>query len=248
MTWAGHTGLPRRFLERGDGWKERFGMRVVLSVVLLVGALSACSAHSTTSSASPGPATSAFPLYDGSSVVATREFPVTVDGTYAATYPAVFPAGAGAYTDREVIAQSNAGFDDLSRWIDQLSANPPAGYVVAPNVDAVKSARAQIVADGIAFAVFEPTDRSKDGDVVVTVIDPAVIRAQFGMAMGLIANYKALPAMFRDAADVRIKKAIGMTGSELIDPSMPVGQALAAYDAVKDSGQRAIVVVDARKR
>jgi hypothetical protein len=224
-------------------------MRIFFASILVAVALAACSAHSNTSTASPSPTSPiTFPLYDGSSVVASHTFAVTVDRANLRTYGPVFPAGTGIYTDRELIAENAASFDDLSRWIARLTANPPAGYVASPDRSNFVQAQAQMAADGIDFAVFEPQGAQPGGDVLVTVIDPAVVGARAGLAMGVIANYRSLPPVLRDAVDARVKKEYGMTASELIDPAMPIGQALAAFEAVKDSGQRAIVVVDARKQ
>jgi hypothetical protein len=45
-----------------------------------------------------------------------------------------------------------------------------------------------------------------------------------------------------------LKSRIGISGSEALDPASPLGAALTAYDDLKTTNSRAIVVVDATKQ
>ncbi|HVS46932.1 MAG TPA: hypothetical protein VMS32_09715 [Verrucomicrobiae bacterium] len=223
-------------------------MRVSTALVLVAAVLAACSGRSgssgTPSSANP----LGVPLYGGSVVVGARAFPITIDRANVNNYPAIFDTYGGKYIDREIIATSDASLDTLSDWLSGLSANPPTGYVAMPDNGDIERARAEALPYGFAFALFKRQDAGKGGALVAMAMDPAILNAHAGMAMGLIDHYRSLPAILRAAADAQLKQQTGMTGSQLIDPAMPAGAALAAYDAVKSSNQRAIVLLDARKQ
>jgi hypothetical protein len=223
-------------------------MRVLVSLVLVAAVLAACSGRSGSSGTQPTANPLGVPLYDGSVVIDAHAFPITVDRANVKNYPAIFDAYGGKYIDREVIATSDASLETLSDWLNGLSANPPTGYVAMPDSSDIEQVRSEALPYGFAFALFKRQDAGKGGALVAMAMDPAILNAHAGMAMGLVDHYRSLPAILRAVADVQLKQQTGMTGSELIDPALPAGAALAAYDAVKSSNRRAIVLLDARKQ
>jgi len=58
----------------------------------------------------------------------------------------------------------------------------------------------------------------------------------------------SLPAMLRGPIDSQLKTRVGMSATEMLDPGSPLGAALAAYNDVKSTDQRALVLVDAAKQ
>jgi hypothetical protein len=65
--------------------------------------------------------------------------------------------------------------------------------------------------------------------------------------LSLIDKYSLLPQSFRDPIDQQAKARTGFTVSQALDPSQPIGAALAAARALRDSGQRGVVLVDGAK-
>ncbi|HEY5258512.1 MAG TPA: hypothetical protein VIJ12_09070, partial [Candidatus Baltobacteraceae bacterium] len=131
---------------------------------------------------------------------------------------------------------------------DGERTNTPPGYAVAPLDGSTDEALAQARSYGIDFAMFTQTDRGRTHGLLVLTMDPTMLDARAGAAMGVIDRYRSLPAILRDPVDGQLKAQFGMTGSQLLDPNAPLGAALSAYDAVKATHQRAIVLIDAQKR
>ncbi len=221
---------------------------------LVLAVLTACSHGSTTTSgAGSSPETAAsnpvdFPLYAGSTVVATRDWQATVGAATARNQRSIYGQGAGSYAGHEVIAQTSATLPQLESWIDAFDRTPPLGYDVALKGSALDEARLRANALGLAFGSFEKAIAGKRRTVVVIAIDPAQLDAKAGSFLSLIGKYKMLPAVFRDPIDAQAKERTGFTVSEALDPNTPIGAALGALSTLRSSGQRGIVLLDASKR
>ncbi|MGD0968734.1 MAG: hypothetical protein ABR949_10640 [Candidatus Aquilonibacter sp.] len=215
-------------------------MKRALGVVALLLCITGCaqSAQSTsTSSAAPSPqATNPidFPLYSGSTVLAARDWRGA--------------NGSGAsVSGREVIAESSASLDTLEAWLHDVSANPPAGFTVAVSGSGADAAHRHAQAMGLQFQVFSHEVGGKTRGLVVVVLDPAMFETKAGPVLSLIDKYSLLPQSFRDPIDQQAKARTGFTVSQALDPSQPIGAALAAARALRDSGQRGVVLVDGAK-
>ncbi|HEY5258170.1 MAG TPA: hypothetical protein VIJ12_07285, partial [Candidatus Baltobacteraceae bacterium] len=80
-------------------------MRVLLSLVLAGSLLAGCQ-HKPAEPATADPI--AFPLYDGSTLIAVRNFTQTVDTSKLTADTGVFATGSGTYAGHQVIAGSDA--------------------------------------------------------------------------------------------------------------------------------------------
>jgi hypothetical protein len=215
-------------------------MNRALSALALFLLVSGCAqsgqSTSSTSSSSPGAVANPidFPLYNGSTVLTARDW----HGT----------AGSTAVTGREVIAESSATLDALEGWLHDISANPPQGYEVAASGSSIDEAHRHAQAMGLQFQVFSHQDNGKTRELVVVVLDPTVFEAKAGPVLSLIDKYSMLPQSLRDPIDAQAKARTGFTVSQALDPSQPIGAALAAARALRDSGQRGVVLVDAVKK
>lgn len=221
-------------------------MRILVSTVLAVAVLAACSGK-TASSASPSPlpsAASVVPLYDGSTVVEARDYK-TNTAKFKGCLECVDSPDDGPVDERIVIARSDASADDLETWVDTLRANPPAGFTVHVDKDQ-EALRQRALINGVDFVLLKGPSDALHRSVLVATLDPVAIQEHFGPAVGLIDNYRSLPLLLRSAADSRMKQQFGITGADLTDPSTEIGAAISAYDAVKNSNQRAIVEIDVR--
>ncbi len=202
--------------------------------MLLVAGCSQQSAQSTSSSPTAAASNPLdFPLYAGSTVLTTRDW-----------------RGAGsnvAVSGREVIAQSSATLEALESWLHDVSANPPQGYSVAASGSAVDTAHRRAQAMGLQFQIFSHAEGGKQHELIVVVLDPATFESKAGPVLGLIDKYPMLPQSLRDPIDQQAKARTGFTVSQALDPSQPIGAALAAAKALRDSGERGVVLVDAAK-
>jgi len=230
----------------------------VLFIAALV-ALAACSGNAGSSSSSTtaqqpasssAPAAAAnptdFPLIDGSTVVAEKPFTQKVDPSMVGK-SAAFSQGAGTYAGTQVIAKSDKSLADLATWLAAQTSKPPAGYT-ALNASQMAQAHATAVKYGLDFAAFTKGDGAAKHVVLLVALDPGGLDKRLGPAIGLIDKYASLPAMIRGPIDAQLKQRTGMSGSEMLDPGAPLGAALSAYNDVKSSGSRALVLVDASKQ
>jgi hypothetical protein len=150
--------------------------------------------------------------------------------------------GVGTYHGHSVIAQSTAPLADVKAWLKKLEASPPSGYVY---VDTANHADAVALAGryGVTYAVFK---RGPKG-AVIAVIDPKLAHDKIGFMLSLVDKYRTLPPGMRGPIDDAVKKRTGMSVSEALDPSAPVGMTVEALRAVNGSNSPAIVEVDAAK-
>ncbi len=229
-----------------------------LLIAVVVLALAGCSGNAgsagqTAAGASAAPAATAtnptdFPLIDGATVLATKNFSQTVDASKMKTGGAAFSQGSGTYAGEQVIARSDKSFDDLAIWLAAQTKNPPPGYTaVTASGTSMDQAHAMAKKYGIDFAAFQKDVAGKKHGILLIAMDPAGLDKQLGPMIGLIQKYPSLPDMLRGPVDAKLKQYAGMTGTELLDPGSPLGAALAAYGDVKATNSRAIVLVDAAK-
>jgi len=207
------------------------------ALLLCVAACSQSAKSTSSSSAAPSPqATNPidFPLYSGSTVLSARDWHgARASGT--------------SVSGREVIAESSASLETLEGWLHQVSANPPAGYTVAVSGSGTDAVHRHAQAMGLQFQVFSHQEGGKTHGLVVVVLDPAAFESKAGPVLSLIDKYSLLPQSLRNPIDQQAKARTGFTVSQALDPSQPLGAALAAARALRDSGERGVVLVDAAK-
>lgn len=221
--------------------------------LVAVALLAACSNGGSSSSASPKPSAVAtnstdFPLYDGSTIVTSREWTQSVSDSAASTEKGVFRQGAGTYNGHEVIANTTATMPQLREWLDKIEKTPPNGYQPAVTGSGVEEARNRAQAAGLDFDAFEKTVNGKHHGVVVVAVDPQLLQQKAGPMLGFISKYKMLPQSLRDPIDAQAKERTGFSITEALSPDTPLGAALGALDELRSSGNRGLVVIDAAKQ
>lgn len=207
------------------------------------------SSSGTAGSAAPAPPlknTSDFPLYNGATVIAAHEFTQDVQIPNQQS-GSVYSAGNGTYSGQQIIASTSATFADLSHWVSQLSTSPPSGYTPLETGNNPNE-RVQAERYGLDYATFSKKSGGKTHGVLVIVMDPQRVNARFGTILGMVAKYRALPAMMRAPIDNEAKARIGMTLTQATAPDSPVGAALSALDQFQHKNARGIVLIDAAKR
>ncbi len=97
--------------------------------------------------------------------------------------------------------------------------------------------------DSAAFA-----DGSSTG-IVAVAIDVKRFRSKVGLVLGLLKDYSAIPGFMRAPLDKKIKAQTGLSPADLLEPTTPVGSAVAALRMVAHdtTGRTAIVLLDAKK-
>lgn len=188
-----------------------------------------------------------FPLFPGASVLSARSYVQTIQVPAGAENNSIFTAGNGTYQGNEVIASTGAPFEQVSNWVDRMNAAPPSGYSSVENGEDPQQ-HADAERYGLNYALFTKKDGGKTKGLLVIAMDPHRVNLRFGVLLGLIARYKALPAVMRDPIDQEAKSRIGMTISEATQPDSPVGAALSALDQFEHKDSRGIVLIDATKR
>ncbi len=212
-------------------------MKRVLAAVAAALCLGACSRTGGSATASPAasptaqpPNPIAFPLYSQSTLLSARRWSQRV--------------GAHAAGGEEVIAESPATLAELAAWLHGLSANPPPGYTVGASGPDVQTARRHAQKLGVDFQIFSHDVDGTTHALIVVALDPATFEEQAGPVLGLIDKYRLLPQGLRDPIDQQAKERTGFTVSEALEPSTPIGAALAAARTLRDSGERGLVLID----
>ncbi|MDQ6929235.1 MAG: hypothetical protein M3126_01035 [Candidatus Eremiobacteraeota bacterium] len=188
-----------------------------------------------------------FPLYDGSRVLASKDYTQVINSTGNAP-SGILMAGNGKYHGNEVIAASSASFDQLRTWVRSLSAKSPAGYTSLPHTD-VGNARASMQRYGMDFALFQKGQNGKTPEgLIVLVMDPKTVTKSLGPALNLIARYRTAPDFLKKPIDDQVRSQMGFSVSDALQPGGPIGTALDALSDFSHSDQRAIVLVNAQKQ
>ena len=215
-------------------------MKNVLLAALMLAAVTACSQSTQSQSASqsagaqsPSPAATnptGFPLYAESTVLASKPWSEN--------------SGSQHYSGLEVVARTPASMSQLNAWLKSVSDNPPSGYSVAATGSGLEEAHARARAMGVDFQVFEHSVNGKRHGLIVLAVDPTVFDEKAGPVLSALNQYKKLPQAFRDPIDAQARARTGFTVSEALEPSTPIGAAVAAVDELRSSGQRGVVLVD----
>ena len=232
--------------------KQPFLFALAFAAVAVAG----CSNASSSTSAAGAPANGSapnpaatnpadFPLYNGATIVGAKDWSQAVDVSQVPGGSKLYPQGSGTYDGHQVVAGTTATMADLHQWLHELDSKPPQGYVVAASGSSMDQARAQAQRYGLDFDAFR---KPGGANVLVVVLDPASMNQKLGPALGLIEKFQTLPDVMKGPIDQQVKQRTGMTASEALDPAAPLGAALAAYNQVKSSDGRAIVIIDATKK
>jgi hypothetical protein len=169
-------------------------------------------------------------LYPQAEVISVRSFRQVVTGEQ--TRGTVFADGAGTYDGQEVVAASDAPFSKLAAWVHHFGSSGPGDTHQY----------------GFDYAAFERgAGKGRHGTLVV-VLDPQIVDRQFGSVLDIIAKYRSMPAFMRAPIDQEVKRRIGITLSDAMQPASPIGATLAALGDFEQRNSRGIVIVDAVRR
>jgi len=182
-----------------------------------------------------------FPLSADAKILDAKPFNQTVSAS--SSSGTVMSQGAGTYSGHSVIAQSSGSIADAKAWLDKTESAPPAGYT---HVASAQNAKATEIAAkyGVTYGVFKKGSKG----AVIAVIDTKLAHQKLGFLIGLADKYKMLPESMRGPIDDQVKQRLGMSITEALDPSAPVGMTLEALRTINSSDQPAIVEVDATKQ
>ena len=207
----------------------KFPLCALLVVSILAGCSGASSSSRVSASGSPGVATLAFVLPEGAQLLSSTS------------------VSTSDYVGHDDLVSSPQSLDALSAWLSAVKAKPPGGYTLE-DAGRLSRMRNQLAPYGIDALAFTHTVGGKPHGTVVLVYDPAIVRDKAGIVVSLASKYRALPPMLRDPLDVQIKKSTGMTGTELLDPSNPLGAVIGSLNSLTAANQRGILIVDGSKK
>ena len=182
-----------------------------------------------------------FPVYPNSVTVAAAAF------DQAEIAAALKKNGQGSdrditpYKGNEVLLRSPATLSQLESWVGKLRESPPAHLKL--NSDDSSGDKQLMDEWGVRAVSLESGD--KRHQVFVLVMDPKRVYDKIGPVIDLADKYKALPPMLRGGLEEQVKKQTGVSISQMLDKSNPVGMTLWGVKELKGSGQRAIVLLDA---
>jgi len=221
----------------------------IVSIVLAALVVASCS-KSTSPGAEATPTvapqnTTGFPLYEGSAVLASKDFSQTITSSQAGT--GIMSSGAGTYSGNEVIAGSTAPLAQLETWLHQNEKEPPSGFVAVSIPASMSSAHAIAIKNGVDFAIFRDAKNGKHG-LIVVAMDPTALHSKLGPAIALVSEYQALPQGMRQGIDSQLKKRYGYTATEFVKPGSPLGTAVGAMTEFQNKNERAIIIIDATKQ
>jgi len=225
--------------------------RAIASIALAGVLLAACSNQNRQSNGPSSNATMAgpvavtnptdFPLGAGAKILAAKPFDQTVASSGGGG--TLLAHGSGTYEGHSVVAQWSGSLAGAKAWLAKTESSPPAGYKVIPQSDD-PHAVAVATKFGVTYGVFE---KGKKG-AVIAVIDPKVAHDKLGFVIDLADKYKMLPEALRSSIDDQVKRRAGMSITDALDPSAPVGMTIEALRTINGSDKPAIVEVDATKQ
>ena len=185
-----------------------------------------------------------FQLYKGSNVVSAMPYTQTVSASTNGQASAL-ASGSGTYSGHRVIALSSASMTDLEKWLKSTESAPPNGYSdvgQAQHPAAVNMAAKY----GVMYGVFRKPGTNTNA--VVAVVDPSVTKTKLAFVLSMVDKYRMLPGPLKGRVESEVQNRTGYNLDQMTDPSSPVGLALEAIKTAQNSGQRAIVLVDATKQ
>ncbi|HLJ84031.1 MAG TPA: hypothetical protein VKT51_07675 [Candidatus Eremiobacteraceae bacterium] len=225
---------------------------IVAAVSLGVACVMGCSGRPGGQSNSGGPAAGSnaavpatvtnptdFPLAADDKILDAKPFNQTISSQSGT----LFTQGAGTYAGHSVIAQSSGSLADAKSWLAKLEQSPPAGYSYVQSA-ARQSSTEAAGKFGVTYAVF----RNGAKGAVVAVIDPKQAHDKLQIVLAAVDKYKMLPAELRTSIDEQVKAKLGVSVTEALDPSAPIGMTVEALRTINGSDNPAIVEVDATKQ
>jgi hypothetical protein len=185
-----------------------------------------------------------FPLYPGSTLVDVA--PVDYGAIFAMIRKNDPSAKLGTnYRGHEVIVSTSATIPQLRTWVAHLRTAPPLGFHFTRTTAGFSIGSGSNSKNAEVDGLFETANAERV--VFVIALDPERIRAQLGPALDMVESYKALPPMLRAPIDDQMKRELGYSASEMLDPRSPIGILFATLKTMSTTNRRALVLVDETK-
>jgi len=236
---------------KSTGMQQSNVWRAAAAIALLAAFAYGCSKQPVTTGGAPtaratlaNPST--FPLYAPSTIISVAPFDQaqmaqTMNASLSGNEKKMTP-----YKGSEVLAATSASLVELKSWLKKVEDSPPQRLKLSVAPAGVGGGRAVGFADRWGADAASFTDGA-GRSVVVMVMDPKVARAKLGPALNLIDKYQSLPALVRGSIDARTQQRFGVTVSQMLDKSGPIGLFVAAVNELATTDQRALILIDATK-
>jgi hypothetical protein len=205
--------------------------------------------------------TSTFPVYQPSTIVNTGKYDDSLEVTrFGSSFFGAGPTAAYPYVGTQELIKTDASLTDLESWLKKLMQAPPEGFVPgqgltdqdqgsstlatpAPNNNTFL---AVINAWGLVPYLF--WNREHNHVVMLFILDPKALAEHMGPTLGLMDEWEKVPALVRSGIDATLKKEAGLSASDLMDPSTPIGMITYVARNWKDQNMRAIILIDATRQ
>ena len=206
---------------------------------------------------------STFPLYQPSTITASSKYDDSLEVTrFGSSFFSSGPTAAYPYVGTQELAKTSANLTDLEAWTKKLAQSPPEGFRVGqgltdqdqgtansapPSPGQSNSPWLAIVNDwGLVPYIF--WNKERDHVILMYLIDPKALANHMGPTLPLIDEWEKMPALVRSGIDATLKKQVGLSASDLIDPTTPIGMMTYVARNWKDQDTRAIILIDATRQ
>jgi hypothetical protein len=207
--------------------------------------------------------TSSFPVYQPSTIVNTGKYDDSLEVTrFGSSFFGAGPTAAYPYVGTQELIKTDASLADLESWLKKLMQAPPEGLVPGQGLtdqeqgssnsatSAPNSTNAPFLAAINAWGLVPYLFWNKEHNRVVMlfVLDPKALANHMGPTLGLMDEWEKMPALVRSGIDATLKKEAGLSASDLMDPSTPIGMIAYVARNWKDQNTRAIILIDATRQ
>ncbi|HEY7982497.1 MAG TPA: hypothetical protein VID19_13575 [Candidatus Eremiobacteraceae bacterium] len=228
--------------------------RAAIGTLIIAMLLAGCSKGVSQGGSPPGQPQSTFPVYSPSTVFTVGKYDDSIDVTkFGSSFFGEGPDTYKPFIGSQELIKTGASMEQLDTWLVALLKSPPQD--LAPDQAAVQAPssaakdnpfRVSLKMFGLVPSEYWAKDRSRV--VTLIVFDPKKVADHMGPAIEVLDQYDKVPAIFRGALDATLKKQVGLSVSDLTDPSTPMGMIVYAARNWRSEDTRAIVLIDAARQ
>ena len=206
---------------------------------------------------------STFPVYQPSTVFSSGKYDDSLEVTrFGSSFFGAGPTAPYPYVGTQELIKTDASLADLESWMKKLGQAPPEGLVRGQGVTDQEQGSANsatsppnntnapflaaINAWGLVPYLFWNTEHNRV--VMLFIMDPKALATHMGPTLGLMDEWEKVPAIVRGGIDATLKKEAGLSASDLMDPSTPIGMIAYVAHNWKDQNTRAIILIDATRQ
>jgi hypothetical protein len=243
--------------------------RHLICVVLALSIITGCSKGSQGSNAPGAPGggqpASTFPVYAPNTMVTAGKYDDSLEVTrFGSSFFGSGPTAAYPYVGTQELLTTSASLSDLEAWVKKLNQSPPPGFLPgqgltdqeqgvatpAPGASGMQEPSGQFlsVVNSWGLVPYSFWNKEHNHVVMMFLLEPKALAGHMGPTLALIDEWNQVPPIVRSGIDATLKKQAGLSASDLMDPSTPMGMITYVARTYKDKDTRAIVLIDATRQ